>query len=82
MIRIIDSKGKDILSCHDDSCIMVFEEGRGRLFTPEGLDPENPPDHAVIALAVSAFAREPGGLNTIMEWFKNEVEKKKEAEQG
>jgi hypothetical protein len=80
MIRITDKNGQDLLTCHDDACIMVFEEGRGRLFTPEGLDAENPPDHAVLALAISSFARSPEGLHTIMAWFQKQVEE--EAKNG
>lgn len=73
MIRITDKKNQDILTCHDDACIMVFEEGRGRLFTPEGIDIENPPDHVVLAMAISAFGRSPHGLATIIEWFQSQT---------
>ena len=78
MIRITDKKGELIMSCHDDASIFVMEEGRGRLFTPEGIDADNPPDHIVLATAIAGFARTEKGLKTIMAWFQEQMDEAKQ----
>jgi hypothetical protein len=73
MIRINNKKGEAMLSCHDDACLFILEEGRGRLVIPDEIDTDNPPDHAVLAAAMAGFSASPEGVRVLLEWYQEKM---------
>jgi hypothetical protein len=68
MIRISDRKGDRIMSVHDDAAILALEEGRMRLFMPDGVDENNPPAHLVFMTVLAAFVRSEDGRQILNDW--------------
>jgi hypothetical protein len=68
MIRISDRKGDRIMSVHDDAGILAVEEGRMRLYMPDGVDENNPPAHLVFMTVLAAFVRSEDGRQMLSDW--------------
>ena len=79
MIKIHDKKGEVLLSCHDDACIFILEEGRGRLLVPEEVDGDNPPDHAVLAAARAGYSASAEGVQAMLKWYQEKMGVEEEA---
>lgn len=68
MIRISDRKGDRIMAVHDDAGILAVEEGRMRLYMPDGVDENDPPAHLVFMTVLAAFVRSEDGRQMLSDW--------------
>jgi hypothetical protein len=68
MIRISDRKGDRIMAVHDDAGILAIEEGRMRLYMPDGVDENDPPAHLVFMTVLAAFVRSEDGRQILSDW--------------